>query len=99
MSESLFEWISLRWDDMLNITRGELEFMSDTDIYLFLEKGMTDGCSYISKRCSQASSRYLKSYNTKQESKHIIYLGDNNFYCYKMSKFLLAGGSIPKFLI
>ena len=44
---------------MLNITRGELEFMSDTDIYLFLEKGMTDGCSYISKRCSQASSRYL----------------------------------------
>ena len=32
MSESLFELISLRWDVMLNITRGELEFMSDTDI-------------------------------------------------------------------
>ena len=29
--------------------------------------------SYISNRYSKASNKYLKSYDPKQESKHIIY--------------------------
>ena len=35
-----------------------------------------------------ARAKYLKSYDPKQESKHFIYLGDNNLYGYSMSKFL-----------
>ena len=30
----------------------------------------------------------MKSYDPKQESKHIIYLDANNFYGYAMSKYL-----------
>ena len=48
--------------------------------YIFFEKGMRDGVSYISNRCSKANNKYLKSYDSKQESKHIIYLDANNLY-------------------
>ena len=43
--------------------------------------------SYISNRYSEASSKNLKSYNPKQESKH-IYLDLIHLYGYAMSKFL-----------
>ena len=36
--------------------------------------------------------KYLKSYDPKQESKHIMYLDANNSYGYKMSKFLSTNG-------
>ena len=51
--------------------------MSDPDMYLFLENGMRSGFSYISERYGKAISKYLKSYNPKQESKHTIYLDGN----------------------
>ena len=51
-----------------------------------------DGISYISNRYSTANNKYLKSYNPKQESKHIIYLDANNLYGYAMSKFLSTSG-------
>ena len=41
-------------------------------------------------RYSKASNKYLKSYDPKQESKH-IYAVANNLYGYAMSKFLSAG--------
>ena len=56
--------------------------------YIFFEKGMRGGVSYISNRCSKANNKYLKYYDSKQESKHIIYLDANNLYGYAMSKFL-----------
>ena len=34
----------------------------------------------------------MKSYDPKQESKHIIYLDANNLYGYAMSKFLPTSG-------
>ena len=57
-------------------------------MFIFFEKGMRGRVSYICKRYSKVSNKYLKSYEPKQESKHIIYLNANNFYGYAMSKFL-----------
>ena len=53
---------------------------------------MRGGVSYIFKRYSKANKKYLKSYDPKQQSKHIIYLDTNNFYGYAMSKFLPTDG-------
>ena len=69
---------ALVWDAMLNMTKVELDFFSDSDMDLFLEKGMRGGVSYISKRYSKANNKYLKSYDPKTETKHIIYLDENN---------------------
>ena len=42
----------LSWDAMLKITGVELEKVSDIDMYLFIEKGLRGGISYIVKRYS-----------------------------------------------
>ena len=57
--------------------------------FFFCEKGMRGIVSCISKRYSQANDKYLKSYERKQELKHVCYLDSNNLYGYAMSKFLL----------
>ena len=63
----------LIWDIMFNITKVELEVSLDVYLYLFFEKGMRNRVSYF----SQTGNKYLKSYDLKQESKHIIYLDAN----------------------
>ena len=73
---------------MLDMTKIKLELISDPDMYILFGKVMLDGVSYMSNRYSKAYNKYLKFYNTKQESKHIIYLEANNLYGYAMSKFL-----------
>ena len=77
----------LSWDAMLKMTKIELELIPDPDMYIFFEKG-TRGGIYVSNRYSKASNKHLKSYDPKQESKHIIYLDASNLYRYAMSKFL-----------
>ena len=55
-------------------------------------KGTRGGISYISNRYSKANNKYLKFYNPKQESKHIIYLDTINLYGYAMTEFPLTSG-------
>ena len=43
----------LSWDAVLKMTRVELKLISDTDIHVFIEKGMKGGMSYICKRPSK----------------------------------------------
>ena len=52
-------------------------------VYIF-EKDMRSRVPYISKRYSKANSMFLKSYDSKQESKQ-IYLDMNNLYGFAMS--------------
>ena len=82
LSESLFESLALNWDKMLNTTKLECELNSDVNMYLFFGKGMRGGVSYISKGCSKANKKNLKSYDPKQESKHIIYSDASNLCGY-----------------
>ena len=74
---------TLSWDAMFNMTKVELKLISDANMYFFFEKELRGGVSNISKRYSKANNKYLKSYGTKQESKHIIYLDENNVYDYE----------------
>ena len=80
------EWL-LSWDAMLNMTKGELGLISDDEAYLFFEKGMRSKVSHIYKICRKANNKYLKSYDPKQQSRHILYSGANKLYGYAMSKF------------
>ena len=89
----MFECTSFKsWNAMLNTRKVELEFNSHADMYLFFEKCMGGGVSYITKRYSKTNNKYLKTYDPKQEPKHIIYLDQNNLYGYAMRKFLPTSG-------
>ena len=63
---------ALTWHAMLNMTKVKLELNSDSGIYIFFEKGMRGGVSDISYRDIKANNNYLKPYDPKQKSKHII---------------------------
>ena len=53
---------------MLKITSVELEKISDIDKYLFVEKGLNGGISYIAKRYAKLN-KYMKDYGPKKLSK------------------------------
>ena len=83
----------LSWDAMLKMTKIKLELVTDPDMYIFFEKGTKCGISYVSNRYSKANNlKYLKSYDPKQESKHIIYLDANNLYGYAKSQLFPISG-------
>ena len=57
-------------------------------------------CTYSLKKVLEAeffifvtaNNKYLESYDPKQKSKHIMYLGANNLYGYAMFRFFLTSG-------
>ena len=70
----------LSWDAMLMMTGINLCLISDTDMHLFVEKGVRGGISYIAKRYSKAKNKYIESYDEYKESIYINYLDGNNSY-------------------
>ena len=72
---------------MLKIQKTELELISDLAMNIFFEKGTIGGISYISNRYNKAKTKCLKSYDLKEESRHIIYWDRYNLHGYAISKF------------
>ena len=58
----------LSWDAMLKMTEMEQKLISDSDMYLFTEKRMRGGISYIAKRFSKAISKYMQSHDNSKPS-------------------------------
>ena len=63
----------LSWDAMLKMTGVKLEKISDIDKYLFIEKGLRRGISYIPKRYTKAN-KCMNDYDPKKQSTFISYL-------------------------
>ena len=83
----------LSWDAMLKMTGIELEKISDIDQYLFIEKGLRGGLSYITKKHSKANNEYCPDYDKNKPSTFISYLDMNNLYGWEMNEYLPYGGS------
>ena len=90
-SLSLLQFPGLSWGAMLKMTGVRLEKI-DIDMYLFIEKGIRGGISYIAKRCSEANNKYMKDYELTKPSIHIEYLDMNIMNGWVMSGYLPYGG-------
>ena len=75
-----FSSAGLSWDAILKMTGIELGLISDIDMHLFIEKGMTRSISYIAKRRSKANNKYMQPYVVNEPSKFIIYMDAKNLY-------------------
>ena len=82
----------LSWDAMLKMTGIELEFISDTDMHLFVQKGMRGGISYFTKKYSKANNKYMKCHDEDKESKFNSYSDVNNLYGWTMNQYLPYSG-------
>ena len=71
---------------MLKMTGVKLEKISDIDKYLFIEKGLKGGISYIAKRYAKANNKQMNDYDSKKQSTFISYLDMNNLYGFKWLK-------------
>ena len=60
-----FSFPGLSWDAMSKTTGVKLEKISDIDKYLFIEKGLRGGISYIAKRYAKANNKYMNDYDPK----------------------------------
>ena len=58
----------LSWDAMLKMTDIKLEKISDIGKYLFIEKGLRGGISYIAKRYAKANNKYMNDNDPKKQS-------------------------------
>ena len=61
-------------------------------MYLFIEKELRGGISYITERYSKANNKYMKNYDPTKPSIYIPYLDMNNWYGWAMSRYLPYGG-------
>ena len=82
----------LSLDAMLKMTGMRLEKIVDINIYLFIEKGLKGGISYIAKRYAKANNKYIKDNDPTKPSKYITYLDMSNLYGWAMSGYLPYGG-------
>ena len=66
--------------------------VSNIDMYLFIEKGLGGGISYIARRYCEANNKYMKNFDPTQLSKFITYLDMNNLYDWAKSDYLPYSG-------
>ena len=78
----------LGWDATVKMAGIESELICDIDIHLFIENGMIRSISYIKKRHSKTNNKYMKCYDSSEESKYITYLDANNLCGWAMSQYL-----------
>ena len=82
----------LSWDAMLKMTGVKLEKVSDIHKYLFIEKGLKGGISYIAKRYTKANNKYINDYHRKKPSTFMTDLDMYNLYGWAIRKYLPYGG-------
>ena len=81
----------LSGDAMLKMTDIKLELMVHIDMFIFFEKAMRGGVSYIANRYGKANNVYMKKDDEKAPSKYLMYLDANNLYGWAMSQYLPTG--------
>lgn len=71
---------SFAWDSLLLKQNIELELLTDSEMYLFFERGIRGGQSVIFEKHAVANNKYLTKYDETKPSIYIIYLDANNLY-------------------
>ena len=74
---------------MLKMTGVKLEKTSNIDKYLYIEKGLRGGISYIAKRYAKANNKYVNDQDPEKPSTFLSYLNTNNLYGWAMSEYIL----------
>ena len=73
-------------------TEVELELLTDVDILLMVEKGISGGTCHAIHRYAEGNNKYMKNYDKNKEPSFIKYLDANNLNGWAMSQKLPVDG-------
>ena len=76
----------------LKSTIVKLELLTDVDMLLMVEKGISGGICHAIYRYAKANNKYMKNYNKDKEESFLQYLDENNLYGWAMSQKLPVSG-------
>ena len=86
-----FSLPAFSWEAMLRMTGVQLEYITDIDMYTFIEKNLRGGVTTINHRQFTANNKYLDDYREDLPSSYIHYVDANNLYGAGMSAKLPTG--------
>ena len=76
----------LGWQGCLKKTGVELELLTDIDMLLMTEKGISAGMCQAIHRYAKANNKYMKNYDKNIESSSLMHLDANNLHGWAMSQ-------------
>ena len=76
----------LVWQAALKNTKVKLEQLTDIDILLMVEKGITGGISHAIHQYGKANNKYMKEYGKHKESSYLKYRDVKDLYVRAMSQ-------------
>ena len=83
----------LAWKACLKHTGIKLELLTDPDMLLMFEPGITGGITQVVHKYTSANNKYMGDrFDPKSESSYLQYLDANNLYGWAMSQPLPTGG-------
>ena len=82
----------LAWQACLKKSEVNLELLTDSDMLMMVEKGITGGICQAVYRHAKANNKYMISYDKDIESPYLQYLDANNLYGRVMSQKLPVHG-------
>ena len=76
----------LAWQACLKKTGVELELITDNNMLLMIEKGISGGICHAIYKYAKANNKYMKNYDKDLESSYLEYLDANNLYGWATSQ-------------
>ena len=83
----------MAWKACLKCTGIKLELLTDPDMLLMFEQGISGGITQVVHKYASANSKYMgDKFNPKEDTTYLQYLDANNLYGWAMSQLLPTGG-------
>ena len=73
------------WDAMLKMTGCQIEYMTDIDVYTFIEQNLRGGVTTVNHRHFVANNPYLDDFDPEKPISYAHYVDANNLYGKSMS--------------
>ena len=78
-TENCYSGPGLAWTAVLKCTKVKLDLLTDIDMLLMLEKGISGGICHSISRYAKANNKYMKGHDMK-ETYYVQYWDVNNLY-------------------